>query len=82
MSETKQKPLEIQTAKLVAGVTEMIAMRKERSEGSKPELKYYPMYVNLDTMLCKLPEDEVDDLNVQFVAMAHAALKRQRNITE
>jgi hypothetical protein len=37
------------------------------------------MLANLDRMLSKLPDDVVEDLNLEFVTMTHEKIKEHRN---
>lgn len=65
--------------KLVTGITELIALRKQKEEVKK-DLKNFAMFANLDAMMGKLPEEVVEDLNMQFVTLTHTALKNQRQL--
>ena len=75
--------LESETKKLVSSITELVELRKEtkRSVPIPTELKYLSIYANLDRMLSKLPQDVVEDLNVEFINITHAAIKRQRELS-
>lgn len=64
--------------RLADSVQALVELRKNApSNGDDPpnKLKYYSMYLNLDRMLCKLPEADVEELNVEFIRMIYDKLK-------
>jgi len=70
--------------KLVASVGELVNMRKTQATTVSADLKFQSMYANLDRMLSKLPDEAVEDLNLEFVRLAHEKLKefRESFVTE
>lgn len=68
------------TEKLVNSISELVELRKN-SVAKKDELKFISIYKNLDRMLSQLPDEVVEDLNMEFVQLAYNAIQRNRNIT-
>jgi hypothetical protein len=62
---------------VLRSLKELIDIRKE--DINKPpqnsELKYHAMLANLDRMFQKLPENIVEDLNMEFVTITYNKLK-------
>lgn len=75
---------ESDTKQLLNGITDLINIRKQESAAAKSNqeqepLKYYSLYANLDRMLSKLPEEVVEELNMQFVNATYCELKKQKD---
>lgn len=70
--------LEEDTDRLVSSIDELVQMKKL---STKEELRYLSIYKNLDRMLVKLPEETVEDLNMEFVKLTYDAIKDQRYVT-
>ncbi|CAL8134943.1 unnamed protein product [Orchesella dallaii] len=47
----------------------------EPAQNPEVKLKYYSMYLNIDRMLQKLPEDHVEEINFQFISLIREQLK-------
>lgn len=43
------------------------------------DLKFYSMFLNLDRMLQKLSEDDVEDLNFDFISLIRERIKKCSN---
>lgn len=43
------------------------------------QFRYSSMYINLNIMLQRLPEDVVEELNLKFIQMTFAEIKKLRN---
>ena len=77
----RKKRDETHSDDILTSINELVKLRKsEMSNPVEPSLTYQSMYLNLDRMLKKLPEEIVEDLNVKFVNLTHDALKKFETI--
>jgi hypothetical protein len=86
MSAKKGREVDSDAKAIATGITELVQLRKQAMKATSTSkstgLKYESMLANLDRMLCKLPEPVVEDLNMQFVSLAYAEVKKYDKLVE
>lgn len=53
-------------------------IEKQKENVRPKELKFEYIWLNLDKIFRKLPEDAVDELNVKYINMAYEKLQKTR----
>lgn len=72
LSEQKDKkdPLCESVCKMSESITNLIEQRQQQ-----PQLKYLYMWQNLDRLFQKMSDNDVDELNMEYLRMAYAKIK-------